>query len=192
MGILHSMKSDWSRENVFFVVKHSRRKSKSFDKNFLIKTLRGLKKLLPWNIFSVLRVFRTFFCHFLLPINRNQWKNFELKKNFCLFNFFQCGEVMTAGDIAVYGSRFGATVCWHPACFVCCVCKELLVDLIYFHREGRLYCGRHHAETLKPRCSACDEVSFGGFCRVQNLKINCCRGGKDDSFLLQVRVWIPN
>lgn len=40
------------------------------------------------------------------------------------------------------------------------MCKELLVDLIYFHREGRLYCGRHHSETLKPRCSACDEVRF--------------------------------
>jgi len=36
------------------------------------------------------------------------------------------------------------------------------VDLIYFYREGKLYCGRHHAETLKPRCSACDEVSKRG------------------------------
>ena len=66
---------------------------------------------------------------------------------------------MMTGDIAVYASRFGPNVCWHPSCFMCCICKELLVDLIYFHREGRLYCGRHHAETLKPRCSACDEVS---------------------------------
>jgi len=36
---------------------------------------------------------------------------------------------------------------------------ELLVDLVYFYgKDGQLYCGRHHAETLKPRCSACDEV----------------------------------
>ncbi|CRK96002.1 CLUMA_CG009442, isoform A [Clunio marinus] len=75
-----------------------------------------------------------------------------------------CGEVMMTGDIGVYGSRFGPNICWHPACFVCCVCKELLVDLIYFHREGRLYCGRHHAETLKPRCSACDEIILADEC----------------------------
>ena len=66
---------------------------------------------------------------------------------------------MMSGDIAVNASRFGANVNWHPSCFICSICKELLVDLIYFHREGRLFCGRHHAETLKPRCSACDEVS---------------------------------
>lgn len=78
---------------------------------------------------------------------------------FFLFLFLQCNDVMMSGDIAVNASRFGTNVCWHPSCFICSTCKELLVDLIYFHREGRLYCGRHHAETLKPRCSACDEVS---------------------------------
>jgi prickle len=62
------------------------------------------------------------------------------------------------GEIAVYASRLGPNAAFHPACFACVACKELLVDLIYFHREGKLYCGRHHAETLKPRCSACDEV----------------------------------
>jgi hypothetical protein len=76
-----------------------------------------------------------------------------------LFLYLQCEEPMMIGDIAVYASRFGPNAGWHPSCFYCCICKELLVDLIYFHREGRLYCGRHHAETLKPRCSACDEVS---------------------------------
>uniref|UniRef100_A0A182QDT9 Protein prickle n=1 Tax=Anopheles farauti TaxID=69004 RepID=A0A182QDT9_9DIPT len=70
----------------------------------------------------------------------------------------RCGECGSSGDMMVFASRFEPNTCWHPACFACCVCKELLVDLIYFHRENRLYCGRHHAETLKPRCSACDEV----------------------------------
>ncbi len=32
------------------------------------------------------------------------------------------------------------------------------MDLIYFYKDGKLFCGRHHAETIKPRCSACDEV----------------------------------
>ena len=36
--------------------------------------------------------------------------------------------------------------------------QELLVDLIYFYKDRKLYCGRHHAESTKPRCSACDEV----------------------------------
>uniref|UniRef100_A0A1A9V0B5 LIM zinc-binding domain-containing protein n=1 Tax=Glossina austeni TaxID=7395 RepID=A0A1A9V0B5_GLOAU len=72
----------------------------------------------------------------------------------------QCNEQLSPGDIVVFAQRVGAQICWHPACFVCCVCKELLMDLIYFHRNGNLYCGRHHAETQKPRCSACDELSL--------------------------------
>lgn len=79
--------------------------------------------------------------------------------NLFLFSFpLQCDEPLSAGDIVVFAQRVGSQICWHPGCFVCCVCKELLVDLIYFHRDGNLYCGRHHAETQKPRCSACDEV----------------------------------
>lgn len=78
------------------------------------------------------------------------------------FFFFcqQCGEGISSGDMCVSASRAGPAAGWHPACFRCAVCRELLVDLVYFWREGRLYCGRHHAETLKPRCSACDEVIF--------------------------------
>ena len=64
----------------------------------------------------------------------------------------------------VFISRAGSSLCWHPACFVCSSCSEILVDLIYFYKEGRVYCGRHHAETLKPRCAACDEVSSQSEC----------------------------
>ena len=48
--------------------------------------------------------------------------------------------------------------CWHPGCFSCSTCRQLLVDNIYFCREGRVYCGRHYADQLYPRCTACDEV----------------------------------
>lgn len=58
----------------------------------------------------------------------------------------------------ISASRAPPDVFWHPACFVCCRCDELLVDLIYFYKDGLVYCGRHHAEELKPRCTACDEV----------------------------------
>lgn len=109
-------------------------------------------------------------------------------------NCLQCGNTIKGGDIAIFASRAGPGVCWHPNCFVCSLCEELLVDLIYFYQvrricynidmiyhlkildryvnycvlkryilclltqDGQLYCGRHHAESLKPRCSACDEV----------------------------------
>lgn len=62
--------------------------------------------------------------------------------------------------MAVFASRAGPGLCWHPACFACSTCNELLVDLIYFYQEGKIHCGRHHAELLKPRCSACDEVTL--------------------------------
>uniref|UniRef100_A0A1I8N1U5 LIM domain protein n=2 Tax=Musca domestica TaxID=7370 RepID=A0A1I8N1U5_MUSDO len=75
-----------------------------------------------------------------------------------------CDDLISTGDMAVFASRLGPNTSWHPGCFVCCVCRELLVDLIYFHRDGRLYCGRHHAETLKPRCSACDEIILADEC----------------------------
>ncbi|XP_044746103.1 protein espinas-like isoform X2 [Coccinella septempunctata] len=75
-----------------------------------------------------------------------------------------CDETVSAGDICVFASRAGPNTCWHPACFTCYVCNELLVDLIYFYKEGRLYCGRHHAETIKPRCSACDEIILADEC----------------------------
>ncbi|EDW01573.1 GH21516 [Drosophila grimshawi] len=75
-----------------------------------------------------------------------------------------CEEPLSGGDIVVFAQRLGAQLCWHPGCFVCSVCKELLMDLIYFQRDGNLYCGRHHAETQKPRCSACDEIIFSDEC----------------------------
>lgn len=76
-----------------------------------------------------------------------------------LFLFvLQCGGQIKGGDIAVFASRAGHGICWHPPCFICTVCNELLVDLIYFYQDGKIYCGRHHAECLKPRCAACDEV----------------------------------
>ncbi|KAK1799543.1 hypothetical protein P4O66_000424 [Electrophorus voltai] len=91
----------------------------------------------------------------------------------------QCGGQISGGDIAVFASRAGHGVCWHPQCFVCSVCDELLVDLIYFYQDGKIFCGRHHAERLKPRCSACDEIIFADECteaegRHWHMKHFCC------------------
>ncbi|KAM8907938.1 prickle-like protein 1 isoform 1-T2 [Spinachia spinachia] len=75
-----------------------------------------------------------------------------------------CGGGINGGEMAIFASRAGLGPCWHPACFVCTTCHELLVDLIYFYQNGKILCGRHHAELLKPRCSSCDEIIFADEC----------------------------
>ncbi|XP_056429932.1 prickle-like protein 1 [Hyla sarda] len=91
----------------------------------------------------------------------------------------QCGEKINGGEIAIFVSRAGPGVFWHPSCFACSTCNELLVDLIYFYQDGKIHCGRHHAELLKPRCSACDEIIFADECteaegRHWHMKHFCC------------------
>jgi len=46
----------------------------------------------------------------------------------------QCGDLMKGGDIVVVAGRAESGVCWHPRCFTCSECKELLVDLFYFYQ----------------------------------------------------------
>ncbi|XP_041035572.1 prickle planar cell polarity protein 3-like isoform X2 [Carcharodon carcharias] len=91
----------------------------------------------------------------------------------------QCGRQIPCGDLAVFASRVGHGAFWHPECFTCAVCSELLLDLIYFYQDGKIYCGRHHAEQLKPRCQACDEIIFTSQCTVAeghhwHMKHFCC------------------
>ncbi|KAJ8261937.1 hypothetical protein GJAV_G00160200 [Gymnothorax javanicus] len=71
-----------------------------------------------------------------------------------------CQKPMKEGEPAVYAERAGYDKLWHPACFVCCICAELLVDMIYFWKKGKLYCGRHYGDSEKPRCGGCDELIF--------------------------------
>ncbi|XP_058498952.1 prickle-like protein 2 isoform X1 [Solea solea] len=91
----------------------------------------------------------------------------------------QCDRQICGGDIAVFASRAGQGSCWHPQCFQCATCTELLVDLIYFYQDAQIYCGRHHAERLKPRCQACDEIILADECteaegRYWHMKHFCC------------------
>lgn len=76
------------------------------------------------------------------------------------FTCRHCQQQMNKGEPAVYAERAGYDKLWHPACFVCCTCKELLVDMIYFWKKGKLYCGRHYGDSEKPRCGGCDELIF--------------------------------
>ena len=36
------------------------------------------------------------------------------------------------------------------------------VDLTYCVLDGRVFCERHYAERVRPRCGACDELIFSG------------------------------
>ncbi|XP_015793887.1 four and a half LIM domains protein 2 isoform X2 [Tetranychus urticae] len=73
-----------------------------------------------------------------------------------------CGKDIRSREIIVIAPKLGEDNCWHPPCFVCTVCKELLVDLAYCVKNGCLYCERHFADTVRPRCSGCDELIFSG------------------------------
>lgn len=43
-----------------------------------------------------------------------------------------------AGEVVVVApERFTEEVVWHPQCFTCNKCHELLVDLIYFQDKDR-------------------------------------------------------
>ena len=59
----------------------------------------------------------------------------------------------------VKAERLGKDAQWHPKCFKCKKCSQLLVDLIYFHYNNEIYCARDLAELMEiPRCAACDEL----------------------------------
>lgn len=54
----------------------------------------------------------------------------------------------------------GENKCWYLGCFVCLICNNFLVDLIYFFKEGVIYCGRYYVELYKFCCVVCDEVCY--------------------------------
>ncbi|XP_004462903.3 prickle-like protein 4 isoform X2 [Dasypus novemcinctus] len=75
-----------------------------------------------------------------------------------------CKEPLRPGEYAVFTALAGKQRCWHQPCFACRACGQALIDLIYFYHDEHLYCGRHHAELLRPRCPACDQLIFSQRC----------------------------
>ncbi|XP_065358807.1 prickle planar cell polarity protein 3 isoform X3 [Calliphora vicina] len=73
-----------------------------------------------------------------------------------------CDGEISVGEMVVAAPKFVESVMWHPRCFTCNTCNELLVDLTYCVHEDKIYCERHYAELLKPRCAGCDELIFSG------------------------------
>ncbi|XP_072929265.1 testin [Epargyreus clarus] len=73
----------------------------------------------------------------------------------------RCEKPMFAGEVAVKAERAGQEAIWHPQCFTCSKCGELLADLVYFFYKGEIYCARDLANVLEiPRCAGCDELIF--------------------------------
>uniref|UniRef100_A0A0R3RKM9 LIM zinc-binding domain-containing protein n=1 Tax=Elaeophora elaphi TaxID=1147741 RepID=A0A0R3RKM9_9BILA len=72
----------------------------------------------------------------------------------------KCRGVLERNEMAVIAPKLGENSSWHPACFTCATCEQLLIDLTYCVKDGIIYCERHYAELHKPRCNACDEVSI--------------------------------
>ncbi|NP_001030036.2 Tes-like protein [Mus musculus] len=104
-------------------------------------------------------------------------KSKESKKT--QYTCYCCKHPMKEGDPAIYAERAGYSKLWHPACFICSICGEILVDMIYFWKNGKLYCGRHYCDSEKPRCSGCDELIFSNeYTQAENknwhLKHFCC------------------
>lgn len=71
-----------------------------------------------------------------------------------------CSEIMKNGEIGVECHHHTKTDTYHPNCFRCETCRQLLVDNIYFFYKNKYYCGRHYADQLYPRCAGCDELIF--------------------------------
>ncbi|XP_017028237.1 prickle planar cell polarity protein 3 isoform X4 [Drosophila kikkawai] len=73
-----------------------------------------------------------------------------------------CDNEIATGELVVAAPKFVESVMWHPKCFTCSTCNSLLVDLTYCVHDDKVYCERHYAEMLKPRCAGCDELIFSG------------------------------
>ncbi|KAJ8932080.1 hypothetical protein NQ314_014957, partial [Rhamnusium bicolor] len=82
----------------------------------------------------------------------------------------QCTKPIHSQQISVGAPRLGSSV-WHPSCFKCSTCDDLLVDLAYCVYEDNIYCERHYAEKMKPRCAGCDEVSAVQYYALQVVAI---------------------
>ena len=47
-----------------------------------------------------------------------------------------CSEEMSPGEVAIFAERAGQETCWHPTCFSCWECGEVLEDLLYYYSQA--------------------------------------------------------
>ncbi|CAG5133088.1 unnamed protein product, partial [Candidula unifasciata] len=113
------------------------------------------------------------FCNSLATSEMVKYEKFADRRRKKAAGIGQIGEVTSAGSVGCHNCQkkmeMGSPAvivskvpgdCWHPGCFVCSTCRQLLVDMIFFSKKGKIYCERHYADLLYPRCFACDEIIF--------------------------------
>ena len=61
-----------------------------------------------------------------------------------------CGGMIVGRVVNAMGAR------WHPGCFRCCVCHELLENLSSYEKDGRSFCHLDYHEV----CPLCHHLSF--------------------------------
>ena len=57
-----------------------------------------------------------------------------------------CGGMIVGRVVSAMGAR------WHPGCFRCCVCNELLENLSSYEKDGRSFCHLDYHEVGPPSC----------------------------------------
>ncbi|XP_031342260.1 four and a half LIM domains protein 2 isoform X4 [Photinus pyralis] len=135
-------------------------------KGEVIRTQRILKQL-PRQDLSINA------CKHIEPENRSSYQDFINARNEIALDVgcvrtalpdmscMGCSKSILPQQTCVSAPRLGKNL-WHPPCFKCSTCDDLLVDLAYCVFEDNVYCERHYAEKLKPRCASCDELIFSG------------------------------
>lgn len=61
-----------------------------------------------------------------------------------------CGGMIVGRVVSAMGAK------WHPGCFRCCVCNELLENLSSYEMDGRSFCHLDYHETYAPKCYHCN------------------------------------
>ncbi|KAL7677165.1 hypothetical protein ACOME3_003409 [Neoechinorhynchus agilis] len=70
----------------------------------------------------------------------------------------ECKGLLGIGKLAAIVNVGNQTAYWHPHCFKCRKCSDLLADLAYCRIGFSLYCVRHFNDNLRSRCYTCDEI----------------------------------
>lgn len=72
----------------------------------------------------------------------------------------KCEQNLNPGEIAISAEHANPLARWHPKCFSCVECSELLTDLLYYNHNGKIYCQKHYDILTRPKliCAACDLV----------------------------------
>ncbi|KAI0918554.1 hypothetical protein AcV5_002512 [Taiwanofungus camphoratus] len=60
-----------------------------------------------------------------------------------------CGGAIVGRAVSAMGAR------WHPGCFRCCICDQLLENLSSYEEGGRAYCHLDYHERFAPKCYHC-------------------------------------